>query len=447
MTTPNTFGRSLIAIGITAALSTTQLLAQDAKPQQGEQTTEELGEIVVTAITGSRTITDILKSPTPITSVDVAALALTTPSDTADALNKLPSIMGGRTPRNQGNGANNNGGNTLSLRNFGPQRTLVLLDGHRVAPNNQDGSVNIDVLPQMLVRNVDIVTGGASAVYGSDAVAGVVNYMLDKNFTGLTVKGDLGRSRFGDGDEYQLGAAWGTSLFSDRGHFEVSARTRHQDEILMKDRPGGENGQAWLQTGAGTVASPFQFTPFSRVYNSGQQGNVVCGSGCAFNNNTFDASGNLVPLAHGIPATPGNNIESGGSGAYIKYGTFRSELDSKDIFARFSLDLGENANWYVQGSWAQAENASDWIQMVVSPNNGRPNTLFANNPYLNPASRAALGGNLNCTTDLATPAARASRRCLTTTPTAPPTGGGGGGAPPGGAPLPPPPENNLIYGH
>ena len=110
---------------------------------------EDMGVITVT---GSRTITDVLLSPTPITSVDIGELALTTPSDTADALNKLPSIMGGRTPRNQGNGSTNNGGNTLSLRNFGPSRTLVLLDGHRVAPSNQDGSVNIDVLPQMLVE-------------------------------------------------------------------------------------------------------------------------------------------------------------------------------------------------------------------------------------------------------------------------------------------------------
>ena len=112
---------------------------------------EEMGVITVT---GSRTITERSESPTPITSVDIGELALTTPSDTADALNKLPSIMGGRTPRNQGNGSTNNGGNTLSLRNFGPSRTLVLLDGHRVAPSNQDGSVNIDVLPQMLVQDV-----------------------------------------------------------------------------------------------------------------------------------------------------------------------------------------------------------------------------------------------------------------------------------------------------
>jgi iron complex outermembrane receptor protein len=424
MASPMLFRASLISLGVTAALASQPVWAQSQEPP----VEEELDTITVT---GSRTITDVLRSPTPITSVDVGQLAMTTPSDTADALNKLPSIMGGRTPRNQGNASTNNGGNTLSLRNFGASRTLVLLDGHRVAPNNQDGSVNIDTLPQMLVERVDIVTGGASAVYGSDAVAGVVNYVLDKDFTGLQVKADLGRSKYNDGDEYQFGAAWGTALFSDRGHFEVAARVRHQDMIPMRDRPGGEDGQAWLQTGAGTVANPFQFTPFARVYNSGQQGNIVCGSGCAFNNHTFDANGQLVPLAHGTLSNQGG-IESGGSGAYIKYGTFRSELDAKDIFARFSVDVGESANWYVQGSWAQAENASDWIQMVVSPNAGRPNTLFANNPYLAANVRTQLGGDLTCS-GLVDAAARQARRCLTTAPTAPTTGGG---APPAPADVP-----------
>jgi outer membrane cobalamin receptor len=79
----------------------------------------------------------------------------------------------------------------LSLRNFGASRTLVLFDGHRLPASNQDGTVNVDTLPQMLVERVDIVTGGASATYGSDAVAGVINYVLDKNFTGLTGEGRL----------------------------------------------------------------------------------------------------------------------------------------------------------------------------------------------------------------------------------------------------------------
>jgi outer membrane receptor protein involved in Fe transport len=156
------------------------------------------------------------------------------------------------------------------------------MNGHRIAPNNQDGSVNIDVLPQMLVERVDIVTGGASAIYGSDAVAGVVNYLLDKEFTGLSVKADYGMSKYSDGDQYQLGAAWGTSLFSDRGHFEVAARFRHQDKIPISERPYGEDGQAWLLTGNGSPANPFTNTPYSRVFNSGPEaGNVVCGASCA----------------------------------------------------------------------------------------------------------------------------------------------------------------------
>jgi len=432
------FGAIAGALGISASLVPGLLHAQtQTPPPAGEE--EELGVITVT---GSRTITDYTQSPTPLTSVDLAELAVTTPSDTADALNKLPSIMGGRTPRTQGNGSTNNGGNTLSLRNFGPQRTLVLMDGHRIAPNNQDGSVNIDVLPSMLLEKIDIVTGGASAIYGSDAVAGVVNYQLNKEFTGLAVKGDIGQSKYNDGEEYQLGAAWGTSLFSDRGHFSMSARWRKQEMIPIADRPYGEDGQAWLLTGNGRLVDPnnpatagngpFTNTPYSRVYNSAPRaGNVQCGS-CTVNNTTFNAIGDLIPLIHGTP-TKSPPVESGGDGAYIKYGTFRSEIEMKDVFTRFDVDLGETANWYVQGSWAQAENASDWIQWVVSPSPGRPNSLFSNNPYISPATQALLGANITCGT-----AAAAGRFCL---PAAPPT------SPQTGSTPPPPPAGagNVPY--
>jgi len=394
------------------------------------QTQDNPDEQNTITVTGSRTITETVRSPTPITSVSIDDIAVTTPSDTADALNKLPSIIGGRTPRTQNNASTNNAGNTLSLRNFGQQRTLVLLNGHRIAPNNQDGSVNIDVLPQMLVQKVDIVTGGASAIYGSDAVAGVVNFVLDKEFTGLSVKADYGMSKYSDGDSYQFGAAWGTSLFADdRGHFEIAARTRKQDMIPIAERPYGEDGQAWLLTGNGSVANPFTNTPYSRVYNSGPEaGNVVCGASCAYNNNTFTEAGGLRPLVHGT-ATGSPPVESGGDGAYIKYGTFRSELEMKDVFTRFDIDLGENANWYVQGSWAESENASDWIQWVVSPSAGRPNSIFSNNPFITPATQVLLGSGIQCGTAGATgrlclPANPATSPQTGSTPPPPPTGAG-----------------------
>ena len=417
---------SIAALCVSASFATSSVWAQE--PDKAAAAAEDIGVITVT---GSRTITEAVRSPTPITSVDIAELAVTTPSDTADALNKLPTIMGGRTPRTQGNGSTNNGGNTLSLRNFGPQRTLVLMNGHRIAPNNQDGSVNIDVLPSMLVKKIDIVTGGASAIYGSDAVAGVVNYVLDKEFTGLSLKGDFGQSKYSDGEEYQFGAAWGTSLFSDRGHFEVAARWRHQDMIPIADRPYGEDGQAWLLTGNGRFAYTqplYEHAVLARVQQWPARRQRPVRSSCTVNNTTFNAAGDLIPLVHGS-ATGSPPVESGGDGAYIKYGTFRSEIEMKDVFTRFSLDIGDSANWYVQGSWAQAENASDWIQWVVSPSAGRPNSIFSNNPYITPATQALLGSGIECGTPGATgrlclPAAPATSPQTGSTPPPPPSGAG-----------------------
>ena len=91
------------------------------------------------SVTGSRLISDITRSPTPITAVPMEQIQLTTPTNLPDGLNKLPAFIGGRTPRSQDNASRNTSGNVLSLRNFGVSRTLILLDGRRVAPANEDG--------------------------------------------------------------------------------------------------------------------------------------------------------------------------------------------------------------------------------------------------------------------------------------------------------------------
>jgi len=414
------WGVSLAALGA-ASLSTAAAWAQGAAPtpaspaQAGSSLNQggaddQKAEAQTITITGSRVITDNVRSPTPVTSVSIAEIAKTTPSDVADALNKLPEIIGGRTPRTQGNGSTNNGGNVLSLRNFGPSRTLVLLDGHRVPPSNQDGTVDIDILPQMLVNRVDIVTGGASAVYGSDAVAGVVNFILDKHFTGFKFRADGGISKYGDGKEGQVGAAWGTDLFDGRGHIEMEARYRTQAMIPISARPYGANGQAWLLAGNGSPSNPFVSVPYSRVFNSAMFANVVCGSACPVNGYTFNQPGVLSPLVHGIPSGTAN-LESGGDGGYVKYGTFRSQIDMKDWFGRFSYDLTDDINAYVQGSWAEAGNKSNWINWVVSPSASRPNTLFATNPFLSAATQAQLGAGIVCGTPAAT-----GWRCLPPVP-------------------------------
>ena len=388
------------------------------------QTSEQTIETVT--ITGSRVITDVTMSPTAITQVDISQLQATTPSDIPDALNKLPDIIGGATPRTQGNGSTNNGGNTLALRGFGAARTLILLDGHRVAPSNQTGSVNVDTLPQALMERIDIVTGGASAVYGSDAVAGVINFVLDKKFTGFKYNLNGGISDYGDGAEYQGELAYGTDLLGDRAHFEVAGRYRNQDMVPIKNRPYGADGQAWLQVGSGTAANPYYDLPYGRTFLQSMHGNIQCGTSCPANNYTFLTSGVATPEVHGtIPVTTPatTNIESGGDGGYTENGTFRSKVRMGDVFGRFSFDVTPDINVYVEGTASQSEDYSRWITWVVSSSSGRPNAFFANNPYLSAATQALLGyGTITCP--------NAGYKCLPLVPTASTTNGTTPPAPP-----------------
>src|SRR5438067_9829255 len=167
--------------GLRAVLLCTASAMFFSSPTFGQESATATESVVVT---GSRVITDLTTSPPPITAISTDQLAATSPIDIPDALNQLPVFLGGSAPSDTNSAANGARGNVLNLRNFGASRTLVLFDGHRQPPSNSDGTVDIDTLPQMLMQRVDFVTGGASAVYGSDAVTGVVNFVVDKHFTG-----------------------------------------------------------------------------------------------------------------------------------------------------------------------------------------------------------------------------------------------------------------------
>jgi outer membrane receptor protein involved in Fe transport len=350
---------------------------------------QQANNVESVTVTGSRLIQDITLSPTPITAVTADQLAATTPTDIPDALNKLPVFIGGRTPRSQDNGSKNNGGNVLSLRNFGVSRTLVLLDGHRVPASNQDGTVDVDTLPQMLMTRVDVVTGGASAVYGSDAVAGVVNFVLDKKFEGFKYNINAGISKYGDGAQEQAGFAWGTSLFGGRGHFELSGRYYNHDMIPDDHRPYGQNGNSWVLAGSGTAAAPYTNVPYGHTFQQSQNGRIQCGTTCTLNNYTFKDPGIATPMTHGIPTTT-SQLEQGGDGGYNPFGTYLQKTQTKEMFSRFSYDLTDDVNAYVQTSWAESNNYANWSPVVVSSSNNRASYFFANNPYLSPATSATL---------------------------------------------------------
>jgi len=347
-------------------------------------------------VTGSRVISDITRSPTPLTVISKDQLQATSPSDIATALNKLPIFQGSTGPRATTNASTNSAGNTLNLRAFGANRTLVLVDGHRIAPTNADGSVNIDTLPQMLISRVDVVTGGASAVYGSDAVTGVVNFVLDKQFNGLKVEANSGVSNYGDAASYQIGMVAGTELFGGRGHVEGSARYFNQDGVFNFQRPEGPYN--YLLTGAGTAANPFTTTAFATLSTYANGGKISC-TGCAANGMQFIQNGVIGPFNPGMP-TGTIGISSGGDGSVDTLGQVTSSLRTAEGFARFSYDISHEMSFYVQGSLAESYNKGSFINNLINPG-VVPNTFFSNNPYLPPIAQALLSNGTTNTFQIA----------------------------------------------
>lgn len=186
------------------ALLAIPALAQSAADSDSASRVESV------TVTGSRIVQPGFTAPTPVqavTGVVMDKVALTM----GDALATLPSVVPttGATQTNSGVGAGGNGQATVNLRGLGQQRTLTLLDGIRFVGDTGLGVPNIDLFPSGLVQRVDIVTGGASAAYGSDAVAGVANFVLDRNFTGLKGSAETGISNYGDDLETKEVVTWG----------------------------------------------------------------------------------------------------------------------------------------------------------------------------------------------------------------------------------------------
>jgi iron complex outermembrane receptor protein len=355
-------------------------------------------------VTGSRVISDTANSPTPLTIVSTKQLRDTTPSNLADGLNKLPIFQGSQTIGRPGDGSQNFASNTLNLRNFGTNRTLVLLDGHRAPPSNSDGTVDIDTLPQMLVSRVDIVTGGASAVYGSDAVTGVVNFILDKKFTGLKADFNTGISTYADAMSYNFGVAGGTDLFGGHGHFEASLEYRHRDPVNQSARPYGPASNFGALAGTGTAANPFNSITNGRRPNSSFGGVIQgCMPACpAAAGTQFAANGALNPFYPGIPGATdasGNltagtsNLNSGGDGAYSPYGQVFNGYHQASLFSRFSYDLADNVTFYLQGEASEAYSFGWYFPQKIQPGAGQADLFYKNNPFLPAAVQTQLGNN------------------------------------------------------
>ena len=341
---------------------------------------EALGEIVVT---GSRVIRNGDASPTPVTVVSTEEALRLQPGTLADSLQILPVFSGSRgsgsNPSSTGSvGGGNGAANQLNLRNIGLERTLVLMDGKRIPPTLFNGVVDVDVIPQMMVSRVDLVTGGASAVYGSDAVAGVVNYIIDRQFQGIKTEVEGGISDQGDAEKFRAGLAFGTNLFDGRGHVEASYE--YQMEKGIDRRSDRDWMQQWGVTGAGTATNPYVNQNNLRQWQTPAGGMIRSG---VLNDRTFNPDGTLRPFVHGAP-TGTAAIEIGGDGAYWD-STLLAPLKFNQIFGRFDFDLTDNMHFYAQIGGNIKSNTS-YADNVLMQNV----TMSAQNAFLQPTYRTQL---------------------------------------------------------
>ncbi|MEQ8205914.1 MAG: TonB-dependent receptor plug domain-containing protein, partial [Woeseia sp.] len=196
-----------IAIGL--------LSAGAAAQTSGNSSGDTLEEVVVTA---SRIARSGFEAPTPVTVIGSETLERAAVTNVAEYLNELPAIRPSTTPGNTGISTTNAGTFFMNLRGLGNQRTLVLVNKRRHVPTTPEGMVDLNVIPNALIERIEMVTGGASAAWGSDAVAGVVNVILDEDITGLKSTIQYGESELGDAEDFRFSLAGGIEFAGGRGH-------------------------------------------------------------------------------------------------------------------------------------------------------------------------------------------------------------------------------------
>lgn len=235
-------------------------------------------------VTGTNIRQPNLTSPVPVTSVTAPTLLATGNLSVGDALNQLPALRATYSQANSTQFIGTSGVNFLDLRGLGVQRTLVLVDGRRhVSSSPGDYLVDTNTIPNNLIERVDVVTGGSSAVYGTDAMAGVVNFVLKQHYDGLEVGGQGGMSSRGDRGAYSADIIYGKNFSEGRGNITVSGEYAHQSPLYNVDRDaqtGAYTGRKQIQRqqDLSDTANLSDGKPDYGFYNGIRSGTIADGS-------------------------------------------------------------------------------------------------------------------------------------------------------------------------
>lgn len=323
-------------------------------------------------------------APTPTTTIGTEDIIARGLPNIADYLNELPAFLGTGTPTSRSFFTSSLGLNTLDLRGLGNNRTLVLVNGRRHVPTTAEGAVDINTIPMAIIQRVEVVTGGASAAWGSDAIAGVVNILLDDQFDGLRTSTQYGSSTRGDAESTHASIAYGADIADGAGHMVIAAEYQKSNGI------GSQRARAIGREGWAMIPNPDDTGP-----NDGIAANMI-----ARNAGLLLASeGGHVLFPGPIKFGPGGVMQPydigelvsgpwvvGGDGGFVD-SQLVPDTDRKNLMATLRRDLTDDVELFFEGSYAESTGASN-----IVPPFDFPIEIQTTNPFVPADFRAILEG-------------------------------------------------------
>jgi iron complex outermembrane receptor protein len=389
----------LFSIAI-AALTSSIALAEIPDAPTAES--DKVANIEPVIVTGSRISRRDYVSDSPIATVDQAAIAAAGQPTLDRAIGEMPQFAAAQGMSEVGDVQGSTGfagGQAYGdLRGLGPNRALVLMDGRRLMPSNPNGSIDLNTIPMSMIENVEIITGGASAAYGSDAIAGVLNFKLRQHFSGAELNVTHGATTHGDGAEDQVSALVGGNFADNRGNAVVDFEYSERGVVHGADRPFFQDIRELARPPEGIIpAGTFGNSPTVGAVNSvlaGYPGTTpIAGAptdpyngaiGVNTDGTIFTdlAGSNCVQNYRGI-GQKGVNISADCTKVQVGLGNFfaiQVPLTKYNIFARSTYKLTDHATAYTQFNFMESSSRDETAGGSTGP--GKYFVVPLNNPFV-----------------------------------------------------------------
>lgn len=395
-------------MGITVRIAALATVAASAiAPAAWAQQSPPAGQTVTAAadteelvVTGSRLRRAAEDTNTPTVSFGTADFENAGAVSPGEVLRQLPALAPGFNGESTGVSFNGAGLDLIDLRNLGTNRTLVLINGRRqVGSNPSTTSVDINTIPPPLIERVDIITGGASAAYGADAVSGVVNFVLKRNFEGLQIDGQAGISGRGDAERYSLSALAGANFADGRGNVTAFAGYTKEGNIPWDARPGGVSGLNYLpnpaSTGPRDGVPDFVVRPNVRQLGGQRESMFLLNPGGGTRAFGFNPDGSVRSFALGPSGLlPGNLTDGGEATLGFDPQCPQNQCILKVPLERFALsanarfEVSRNLELFMESRYTSTKSSSRFGSVFEIP--PTTNRIAIDNPFVSDSLRTLM---------------------------------------------------------